>query len=296
MVDSESDGARLAGAGRRWTRRAMTVIIAVLALAGFTAIVLYSYDTGEGDDAVPLIRAAAGPHKARPEEPGGMSVPDQDKQVFSRLDPGQAKRRVERLLPPPEEVLPPPPPRAMAAPGLTGVAPETMPAPVARPATSAAEAARTPAPAPAKISAKELVPPAIEPPAGTAKTKQPAAAVPAARPPAGPAGESTAAKPRAPSAKAPSAGRRSAALTRSYRIQLASYRSEASVKRRWAELRRKNGDLLGGLRLFIDRADLGPTKGVYYRMQAGPLANSTAALALCARIKRRNMGCLVVTP
>ena len=199
MVDSESDGARLAGAGRRWTRRAMTVIIAVLALAGFTAIVLYSYDTGEGDDAVPLIRAA-GPHKARPEEPGGMSVPDQDKQVFSRLDPGQAKKRVERLLPPPEEVLPPPPPpRAMPAPRLTGVAPEALPAPVARPPRSAAEATPTPEPAPANISAKELMPPAIEPPAGTAKTKQ-AATVPAARP---------------PSAKAPSAaGRQTAALTR----------------------------------------------------------------------------------
>ena len=270
MVDSESSAARVAGTGRRWTRRVMTGIIAVLALAGFTAIVLYSYGGGEGGDVVPLISAEGGPYKVRPEKPGGMSVPDQDKQVFSRLDPGQAKRRVERLLPPPEEVVPPPPPpRVMPAPRLAGVAPETMPAP-------------------AKISAKEPMPPASEPPPATAKTK---------RPPARPAGESTAAKPGAPSAKAPSAaGRRTAALTRSWRIQLAAYRSEANVRRRWSELRRKHGDLLGGLRLIITRADLGPTKGVYYRMQAGPLANSTAALALCARIKRRKIGCLVVAP
>lgn len=284
MVDSESIGARLAGVGRRWTRRVMTAVIAVLALAGFTAIVLYSYDTGEGGDAVPLISAEAGPHKIRPKEPGGMSVPDQDKEVFSRLDPGQAERRVERLLPPPEEVVPPPPPpRAVPAPRLTGVVPETMPAPVARPPMSAAGVAPTPAPTPAKISAKELVPPAIEPPPGTAETKQAGA---------GPAGEAAAAKPGAPS----TAGRQTAALTRFYRVQLAAYRSEETVRRHWAELRRQHGDLLGKLRLIVTRADLGPTKGVYYRMQAGPLADSTAALALCALIKRRKMGCLVVAP
>ena len=33
MVNSETSAARLAGAGRRWTRRAMTTIIVVLALA-----------------------------------------------------------------------------------------------------------------------------------------------------------------------------------------------------------------------------------------------------------------------
>ena len=294
MVDSESSATRLAGAGRRWTRRAMTAIIVVLALAGFTAIVLYYYDTGEGGDAVPLISAEAGPHKVRPEKPGGMLIPHQGVQVFSHLDPGQAERPVERLLPPPEEVVaPPPPPRTMPAPKLTGVAPETIPAPVARPARSAAEATPTPEPAPAKISANELMPPAVEPPPGTAKTKQAAATVPATRS----AVESTAAKPSAPSTKAPSAARQqTAALTRFYRIQIAAYRSEESVRRRWAELRRKHGDLLGRLRLIVTRADLGPTKGVYYRMQAGPLADSTAALALCARIKRRNMGCLIVAP
>ena len=112
MVDSESSAARLVGAGRRWTRRAMTAIIVVLALAGFTAIVLYSYDTGEGGDAVPLISAEAEPHKVRPEKPGGMLIPHQGATVFSLLDPGQAESGVERLLLPPEEVVaPPPPPR-----------------------------------------------------------------------------------------------------------------------------------------------------------------------------------------
>jgi cell division septation protein DedD len=271
MADPEFEGARYLGAGTQWARRLMTGLIAVLALAGFTAVVLYFYDSGGGDGNVPLIKAESGPYKARPQKPGGMSVPDQDMQVFSRLDPGQAQMRVERLLPPPEEaVAPPPPPQAMPAPRLTGVEPAKIPAVPAEPVAE---------PAPVKTPAKIKTAPK---PVARAKPK------PAAKT----AAKQVAKKPKAP----PKAVRQSAALPTGYRVQIASYRSRASVKRRWAELRRKHADILGNRKLIVGRADLGPGKGVYYRLQVGPLADSAAARALCRLFKKRKLGCLVVAP
>jgi hypothetical protein len=304
MADSEFEGARFIGVGARWTRRVVTVSVAVLALAGFTAIVLYFYDDGGGDgDNVPLIRAESGPYKARPKKPGGMSVPDQDKQVFSRLDPGQAQSRVERLLPPPEEVVaPPPPPQAMPAPRLTGVEPAKMAPPPAQPAEPAAEPA--PADANAKVTAKVKVTAKAkaEPAPAKAKKPMPAVAKPAAakKKSAAPAKlvrKPPATKSKPQSVKPPSKARQqSAKLAKGYRVQIASYRSEARVKRRWAELRRKHADILGNSKLIIGRADLGPGKGVYYRLQVGPLADSSAARTLCGQLKKRKMGCLVVAP
>jgi len=43
------------------------------------------------------------------------------------------------------------------------------------------------------------------------------------------------------------------------------------------------------------RVDLGE-KGVFYRVQAGPLADAAAAERLCAELKERKQGCIVVKP
>ena len=99
-----------------WLRRGLTVLIALISLGGLGAVVIWSYDTGTAppaDGAVPLIKAEKSPVRRRPDKPGGMTVPDRDKQVFSRLDPEQKRPRVENLLPPPENVVDrPPPPKA----------------------------------------------------------------------------------------------------------------------------------------------------------------------------------------
>src|SRR3546814_13659211 len=63
-----------------------------------------------------MIKAEDAPIKHRPEEPGGMDVPHQDKLVFNRLPPGQVENQVERLLPPPEEPVAQPEPSAPSAP------------------------------------------------------------------------------------------------------------------------------------------------------------------------------------
>ncbi len=73
-------------------------------------------------------------------------------------------------------------------------------------------------------------------------------------------------------------------------------RSLERAQGEWARLRRKNSDPLGNLTLSVAKAGLGPEKGVFYRLRAGPVADEAAARALCAKLARHKMGCLVVRP
>ena len=79
-----------------------------------------------------------------------------------------------------------------------------------------------------------------------------------------------------------------------YKVQLASLRSKSAVVQSWDRLVTSNKDLLGELRLTITRRDFGSAKGVFFRMQAGPLPNAVAARDLCARLKHRKLNCLVI--
>jgi hypothetical protein len=61
----------------------------ILVGGGTGAWVLYGDTLMErlscGDGSVPLIKAAAGPIKVRPENPGGLKVPNRDKLVYDRM-------------------------------------------------------------------------------------------------------------------------------------------------------------------------------------------------------------------
>ena len=81
-----------------------------------------------------------------------------------------------------------------------------------------------------------------------------------------------------------------------YKVQVAAVRSLERAQGEWERLRRKNSALLGNLTLSVTKADLGPKKGVFYRLRAGPLADEAAARALCAKLAEHKMGCLVVRP
>jgi cell division septation protein DedD len=86
-------------------RRTLAAFVVAVALGGFSAIVWYSFTKGQEENQValvPLIKAVSDPIKVRPEKPGGMEVPNQDKLVYSRMNPGEPPPPVEKLLPLPE--------------------------------------------------------------------------------------------------------------------------------------------------------------------------------------------------
>ena len=78
-----------------------------------------------------------------------------------------------------------------------------------------------------------------------------------------------------------------------FRIQLAAYRSAEVAAKRWRTIKVKHEDLLGRLNPIIQKADLGK-KGLYFRLQAGPLPSRASAKSLCAALKKRKVSCLVV--
>ena len=301
-------------------------VAAIVVLAGSGAAGWYLWGDSllmDPDAEIPLVRADGGPIKVRPESPGGMDIPDRDKLVYDRIDGNGERAEIERLLPPPEtpQPLPEPPagtqPAEQPAPGgempqtaevapaqPTQLVPEQAPEtaqpstpppapPSSEPAPTVAEVLSTMRPPPPPDKAETTPEPAPAAPAETAMKAEPEPAptlAPASEAPAKPEPKpaETASTPAAPAAAEPAGG--------GYRVQLAAVRDREAVESEWKRLQKKNTDLLGALELSVQKADLGPGKGIFYRLRAGPLADEAAARDLCTRLKERKVGCLVVRP
>src|SRR5207253_6190299 len=122
-------------------RRLPTIFLSVLAMALFAGGLWFAYVQGTRHpavtapgDAVPLIRADERPTKIKPDQPGGMTIPDQNVSLYNEK-PGGAV--VEKLLPAPEQPMPRPAPPPPAPP-----APREAPAGVGGPAPTVAAPAK----------------------------------------------------------------------------------------------------------------------------------------------------------
>jgi hypothetical protein len=221
-------------------------LIAVLVMGVFAGGLWLAYMQGlrhgnlsSSGAEVPLIRADERPTKVKPENPGGMEIPDRDKLIYT-----QKRAAVEHLLPPPEK---------------------PMPRPTTLPPTPAAQLGTPPpdgAPAPLQAAQPQQL-------VGKTPVKTPSA------PAAGPA-------------KA-AATQETPVNAHGTRIQLGSVRSEEAARQEWDRIKRANTDLLASVSATPVRADLGD-KGVFYRIQTGPIAD---AERICSELKRRNIGCII---
>lgn len=282
---------RLARLTRR-RGRLLTLMVSLAALASFGGVIYWAHEQdvkSGGEGIVPLIRADEKPVKVKPDSPGGMVVPDQDKTVYDRITPNSVPTGPEKLLPPPPvpQIPPATPPQAMPT-----VTPPTLPGPA--PAPQTADAATPPGASPAPANGQASVPPPAPAPA-TPPSATPA--VPPAAAPA-PAPSAPAAAPAPAPATAPATGSPSIASLidniSGYRIQLASVRSEEQAQATWARLQKSNGDVLSSLTMRAIKVELGD-RGTYYRVQAGPLDEGGAQNA-CTKLKSRSVDCIVVKP
>lgn len=94
-----------------------------------------------------------------------------------------------------------------------------------------------------------------------------------------------------PAASASAAAEAPAAGEPAMAVHLASYRDRAALARGWKQLQKRFPDRLGGLDMVVSRVDLGPEKGVFYRLKAGPLPGDAAAKDLCRSLKRQGQYC-----
>ena len=308
----------------------LIIVLLVLAGGGYAGWLTMGEPLfGGGSDSIPVIRAAEGPIKVRPDKPGGIEIKNRDIEVYKRIGGDQPERLAENLLPRPERPLPAPAPakpEAIAVPAQTDGTTATA-QPGTEDATPGAGAEKLIAGAEAAI--KE---PVNDPENNTEKAAKPSPEKVAAlsEPPAPPAppavkGETAAAKPEAPSnptaqpTKKASSAAATPALTPTpvpapppapagtraksaepgpgagYSVQLAAVRDEKAARGEWQRLRGRHAELLGTLSLRVVRADLG-AKGVFYRLRAGALADKAAARDLCQALAKKKVGCLVVPP
>ena len=91
----------------------------------------------------------------------------------------------------------------------------------------------------------------------------------------------------APAASASSGGSRGQRPA----VHLASYKSREQADRGWTQLRRTYQTQLGNLQPEITSVDLGPGKGTFYRLKAGPLASDDAVKNVCNELKRQRQYC-----
>lgn len=285
---------------RRRNRR----ILAAAAVIIVVAIGAWLWRGGEQSTEVPVIAANSTPEKVKPANEEGTQVPNQNIQV---LDPTIQSQK-ETVMPAPEQPVTPPAPTteqpatAEQAPTVVeNTAPEAGAAPVQpAPAVDVPPAPETPlatAPLPEQNENDAAGTTAVAPPAPTAPAPQPeqTAETPAKAAPAPVAAEPAPAP--APAQSEPTATQEAAVAPTvpagSSRVQLAAGKSEDAVRKQWAELQKAHPDLLGALTLNIERVDKGAA-GIFYRLQAGPVADKAAAKKLCASLKQAHQDCLVV--
>ncbi len=79
----------------------------------------------------------------------------------------------------------------------------------------------------------------------------------------------------------------------SHFVQLASIKDAAAAGSEWAKLSKKYPAELSGTKYRVERADLG-SRGVFFRIQAGPMAKDSAT-KICTSIKAKAPGACLVT-
>jgi len=256
-ADADSHQAR---AGHRF-RTTITLVVAVIVVGGIVAAGWRFMGAKPGSSGgIPVIKADERPIKLRPDDRGGMQVPNQDKLVYERMD-GEGEAKTETLLPAPEQ--PQPPPKGAVA---TPAKPLMAPPPV-------------------------VIPPPVAPVVKPAEPAAPKAAAPVAVAAAPLAAVKVQAAPKAEVAP-PATATRKPLASGDYLVQLGAVRSADAAQTEFQRIQKANAEFLSGLKPDVVRVELGE-KGVFWRVRAGPLSEQ-AARQLCIDLAARNQGCILV--
>jgi hypothetical protein len=273
--------------------------------------------SGEESGQVPVVHAAEGAIKVRPDNPGGQEIPFRDYAINKRMQGEEPTGRVENLLPPPEQLKTPPQPQPVTAPAAATPVPAAtagaQPASPTEQASTESLLPSAPAPAPKPVAPKTLAPREIAPlppatvakaptpqpappppvPAAPSTTGGPIALVPKSQQPAPAAAPPAPTAPAAPAQSAPEPTE--TAAIGGWQVQLAASRAATAAKAEGERLKQKHSDVLGKMSVNIVRADLG-SKGVFYRIRLGPAQDKDQARAVCAQLAKQGQGCLVIAP
>lgn len=241
-------------------------LIAFGIFAGVLTIVLAGFfmfgSSDEQPNEVITINATAQPVKVKPEDHGGMAIPDQDKMVYNRIRTNEVNTKVENLFPEPEQ---PVMPNILAvennAPTSDFVAMEDV---------------KTFDPLTEKQN-EQVVASVVAEPISVKKVEQ----VPLDVKPVQSAQPSV--KTVKKETKTPTTGVWSA--------QLMSSSNKQTVEKAWPKILAKHKALLSDMSYKIVKADI-VGKGTFYRLQVGSFASRDKANALCKKLKAAKQDCI----
>ncbi len=255
----------------------LPVFAILVALGSFAAIIWYAYNAGirQGSETAAPILLAEGPIKIKPQDPGGLKVANADLNVMSRLS-GEDTFIDEnaRLLP------------REASPDIASLAPldtqESMQVgddskpDVMEKTTSEALGLQKRA---TKIH--------VSLPSSQGKSQ---------------AGETKTAKIKQSTASTLQAAGQELSLqdaqidfANNWRIQIGAFRNVNAARSEWLRYKKLADGILDNLTSQFDKLDT-KDRGTFYRARAGTLASRSAASALCAQLKQRQLNCIAIAP
>jgi len=233
--------------------RRLALFAGFLVCAGVLGYSVWTAMSGHRGGTPPVIEAARGPIRVRPENPGGMQLAGQNEDILA-TDP---TARTGQLAPAPE-----------------------APAPqVLRARQQAAAAAAANAPPPAQ--------PVSTPPV-VASTPAPATAVQPSSPASLPASATAAASP-APTVTTAAAAPQAAAGR--VQAQLAAVATEAAAKSEWVRLNKRMPDVLSGRQPVVVKVER--EGQALWRLRTGGFADKAQASAFCVQVKAKGADCTV---
>lgn len=244
-----------------------------IALAGIVGWFVLAPQYAETEKEIPIIRRPQTAVKIKPENPGGMEIPNQDKDVYNIVEKKEVDNTVvENLLPKPE------------TPKLPDIVPEV--ADVNTNATNLDEIVdevaenKNDLPQPKEVKAENKA--AENSAAGNvpAKPADLLAGVSAQAPTANTAKADAPAKIEAPAVvNTASAG--------GWQIQLIASKNKTAVEKTWTDLSAKYADLKN-MPHEIQASDLG-AQGMFYRLRAGSFASKAEAAQACSNLKAKGL-------
>ena len=281
------------------SRRPMLLLGVLLLIAAFGGVLYIAYEQGMKEGVrppPPVLKADNTPAKVAPDQPGGMTIPHQDKSVYDQITGDSSAPPLEQLLPRAEEPMriPPadagganPPAPALAdsdsGAGIGAKDMEILPPAIELPMPPVAAAPTAPVQVEQPTTLAQAVPRTETPP------EAPETIVPQAESPAPPQTDTPAVAPARPE---PQVIETPGTATGSHVVQIAAFRDQPSAEKEFQVLKKKYPDLLGALSQDIQRADLG-AKGIYYRLRVGPFNGKDPATKLCTELKARGQECIV---
>ncbi|MCM2344205.1 MAG: SPOR domain-containing protein [Alphaproteobacteria bacterium] len=258
------------------------IVVALLAVLG--SVIWYSYPRESAQREVmntPIVRADAGDYRVLPAEPGGMAIPYRESTVFNtmRQAEGRGDGQVENLLPQPEQ----PVSRDQLFAGLK------VDESVASTASTVSEDASEKAVASEKVVDSTITESAVTTPQVAAMTAKP---VPVEKPQADVVAAVAANKTEPASGVQKIDEKPALASAGGYYVQLGSVRAREGAAGEWSKLQ-KSFAALAPLNLRVQEANLGD-KGLFYRIQGGPVTEAEAKAICQSVIAQKPGGCLVV--